>query len=414
MTTPLFRTIQPDAQNMPGLLHLRSPGWATLTAFLAASVILAAVFIASMPYARRQPAIGLVVPEGGAVRVTAPQPGTLLELFVADGALVEAGTALFSLGYGRSLQDGGSLQASLRQALDRQEALLQEQIASEAIRVGHERSGLDSRLAGLEAERQNLDGQRALLEQRVRVAADRFQSVAELRRRGLITETDFRAREDAWLTRRQDLAAAEQRLDAIAHGARQVALQLAQLPADSLDRIARLRGAVAELQQQKAQAAAQGGAVVRAPVAGRVTALQAAIGQQLDPAKPLMSLVPAEAAMHAELFVPPRAIGFVRPGQAVRLTYDAFPLQRFGAHGGVIDSVSATMLTPEEVTGPLRPQGPAYRVSVRLDRQHVTAGLREMPLQPDMTLRADIVLERRTVLDWALEPLSALLVRMRS
>jgi|UPI00055EFFD7 membrane fusion protein len=411
MTTTLFRTIHPDAQAIPGLLDLRSLPLATLTAFLAGSVIIAIVLIGSMPYARKQPATGLVVPDLGIVRVTAPQSGTLSELFVTDGTLVEAGAALFSIGYG---QDGGSLQGNLSRALDRQEVLLQEQIAGEAIRVDHEQGSLDSRIAALEAERNSLEGQRDLLEQRVRVASEQFQSGDHLRQRSLITDTDLRVREDAWLVRRQDLGALEQRRDAIVHEERQIALQRAQLPADSRDRIARLSGAVEALRQQKAEVAARGGAVVRAPVAGRVSALQAAVGQLIDPTKPLMSLVPTKTIMHAELFVPPQAIGFLRTGQPVRLTYDAFPFQRFGAQGGIIDRISETMLSPEEVAGPVRSQEPAYLVTVRLDSQRVVEGDHEEMLRPDMTLRAEIILERHTVLDWMLEPLRNMIARTRS
>uniref|UniRef100_UPI003100B1D3 HlyD family efflux transporter periplasmic adaptor subunit n=1 Tax=Neorhizobium sp. EC2-8 TaxID=3129230 RepID=UPI003100B1D3 len=414
MTATLFRTIHPDNQAIPGLLDLRSPSLAVLTAFLVGSVLLATVFVGAMPYSRRQPAIGLVVPDAGTVRVMSPQSATLRALFVADGALVEAGTPLFSLSYVASLQDGGSLEGSLSRSLEQQEALLQEQIASEGIRVDHERSGFDSRIAALTAEREGLHSQRALLEQRVRVASDQFQSGESLRQRSLITDTDLRAREDALLTRRQELTTVQQRLDSIVHEEQQIALQRAQLPADSRDRIARLDGAVAALQQQKAEAAARSGAIVRAPVAGRVTALQAIVGQQVDPAKPLMSLVPAEVTMHAELFVSPQAIGFLHPAQPVRLTYDAFPFQRFGAQAGVVERISETMLAPEEIAGPVRPQGPAYLVTVRLDSQRVSEGAREQMLRPDMTLRAEIILERHTVLDWMLEPLRALIGRTYS
>ncbi|MBY3384009.1 HlyD family efflux transporter periplasmic adaptor subunit [Rhizobium laguerreae] len=411
MTATLFRTIQPDNQAIPGLLDLRSPALAVLTAFLVGSVLLATVFVGAMPYSRRQPAIGLVVSDAGTVRVMPPQPATLQALFVADGALVEAGEPLFSVSYTTSLQDGGTLQGSLSRSLDRQQALLLEQIAGESIRVDHERSGFDNRIAALEAERESLHSQRALLEQRVRVASDQFQSGDSLRQRGLTTDTDLRAREDALLARQQELTTVQQRLDSNSHEERQVALLRAQLPADSRDRIARLDGTVAALQQQKAEAAARDGAIVRSPVKGRVTALQATVGQQVDPNKPLMSLVPNEVTMHAELFVSPQEIGFLRPAQSVRLTYDAFPFQRFGAQAGVVERISETMLAPEEVSGPVRPQGPAYLVTVRLDKQHVAEGGREQMLWPDMTLRAEIILERRTVLDWILEPLRTIMGR---
>ena len=121
MATPLFRTIQTDAQRLTGLVDPRAPGWAALTAFLLLSTAAAAGFVATAPYARRQTAIGLVAPQAGTVRVSAPRPGIMAEIFVVDGALVAAGDALFSVDYRRALQAGDTLEASTQRALERQE-----------------------------------------------------------------------------------------------------------------------------------------------------------------------------------------------------------------------------------------------------------------------------------------------------
>jgi len=55
---------------------------------------------------------------------------------------------------------------------------------------------------------------------------------------------------------------------------------------------------------------------------------------------------------------------------------------------------------------------PAYRIKVALERQTISAFGREVPLQPDMTLRADIILERRSIIEWLLEPLLGARQRM--
>ena len=49
--------------------------------------------------------------------------------------------------------------------------------------------------------------------------------------------------------------------------------------------------------------------------------------------------------------------------------------------------------------------GPAYRAIVELERPDIEAYGRRVPLQPDMLLRADIILERRTLVEWILDPL---------
>ena len=110
--------------------------------------------------------------------------------------------------------------------------------------------------------------------------------------------------------------------------------------------------------------------------------------------------------------MPSRAIGFVKPGQRVKLMIDAFPFQHFGTQQGVIDTVSQTVLAPNEILGAVALKEPAYRVTVRLDRQTVAAYGQAIPLQPDMSLQADITLEQRSLIAWLLNPLISARGRM--
>jgi membrane fusion protein len=94
----------------------------------------------------------------------------------------------------------------------------------------------------------------------------------------------------------------------------------------------------------------------------------------------------------------------VRPGQQVRILYDAFPYQKFGTYRGSVTKVSHTMLTGNETTGPITLKEPAYRVTVAPERPDIDAYGRKMPLQPDMLLKADVVLEQRSLMKWLLGP----------
>ena len=48
-----------------------------------------------------------------------------------------------------------------------------------------------------------------------------------------------------------------------------------------------------------------------------------------------------------------RAAGFVKPGQQVRILYDAFPYQNFGTYRGTIVNVSRTIVTGQNSGGPI-------------------------------------------------------------
>ena len=114
----------------------------------------------------------------------------------------------------------------------------------------------------------------------------------------------------------------------------------------------------------------------------------------------------------AELFIPSHAIGFMEKGQEVKLLYDAFPYQFFGSHHATIVKVTETILSPNEIIAPFVVREPVYRVIAEIAKETINARGKEIALQSGMTLKANVVLERRSLLDWMMEPLRA--VRERS
>jgi membrane fusion protein len=51
---------------------------------------------------------------------------------------------------------------------------------------------------------------------------------------------------------------------------------------------------------------------------------------------------------------------------------------------------------------------PLYRIKARLDSQSIAAYGRFEPLQPGMQIEADILLDRRRLIEWIFEPLLGL------
>ena len=121
--------------------------------------------------------------------------------------------------------------------------------------------------------------------------------------------------------------------------------------------------------------------------------------------QPLVSLLPTDTSLRAELFVPSRSIGFITTGQAVAMRYQAFPYQRFGSYTGRVAEISRTLILPGETIVPFALPEPAYRVIVELDGQAVRAYGRQYPLQSGMQLDANIELDRRRLYQWVLDPL---------
>jgi len=130
---------------------------------------------------------------------------------------------------------------------------------------------------------------------------------------------------------------------------------------------------------------------------------------------PLLSIVPAGSKLAAELFSPSRAIGFVRPGQEVLLRYAAFPYQKFGTYRGKVAVISRSAVSPSELSPQLAgltslfgANEPVYRIKVTPASQTAIAHGEPVPLQPGMQLEADVLIERRRLIEWVLDPLFTL------
>jgi membrane fusion protein len=125
-------------------------------------------------------------------------------------------------------------------------------------------------------------------------------------------------------------------------------------------------------------------------------------------------LVPEEASglpdgrLRAELFIPMRVMGFVEVGQPVRLHFDAFPSRRFGTVVGEVVELGEVVQRPTELSPPVMREEFPYRVSVRLAEQEISVFGKRVPLRSGMLLEAELILERRSLLGWLLEPLDAL------
>jgi membrane fusion protein len=191
--------------------------------------------------------------------------------------------------------------------------------------------------------------------------------------------------------------------------------ELEELPLRGPIQIAEIDRSIAAVEQEIAEAEARRRIVVTAPQGGTVTALQAEPGSSVSPSVPLLSVIPGGSELEAQLFSPSRAVGFLRPGQTVRLRYQPFPYQKFGFYDGVVAKVSVAALNPAELpqehaglTSLYGTGEPVYRITVSLARQTVTVYGEPVPLQPGMQLEADVMLETRRLIEWVFEPLFTL------
>jgi len=372
------------------------------------AAILMFLFIAQ--YSRKETAVGYVTPAAGTAKIFAPQRGTIRQVLVDEGEHVIEGQSLLAVETSQIAADGIDVNANMLETLAAQKNLLAKNIEAEKERAGSERDRLSALARGLRTQIEESEGQIRIQSERLKVAQADLAAAEQLRAKGILTEVEFRRRQLMMLEQKQALAALNQQLAAGRNQLTETEYSLRQLPTTMAQKIQLLQNDLSATEQRIAEINGKRSYVLRAPTAGRVSTLQATVGQTADPQRLQLEIIPENAVLQADLFVPARAIGFIEPGQLVRILYEAFPYQHFGTYGGRVIKVSQTLLAGSEAMGPIALKEPAYRVTASLDRSDLEVAGRKIALQPDLLLKADIILEKRSLISWLMSPITG--VRM--
>jgi membrane fusion protein len=388
------------------------PTWIfTLLAVAAAAALIAFALLGS--YTRRERVEGFLAVDGGAARILAPEIGTLSELMVKEGDEVKAGATLARVSLERSMASG----ASATELVQREMAHRATALNTEKLRVqqlaDQQREQLQGRGADLRKEIQQLEVQIRVQQSRVASAGEDLKRTQELIKAGFVSETALTQKRADELDQQSKLEALKRDRAAMERDLRSTSTELPTIATRASQQIDLLDRQISELKQNMVQEETKRELVIRAPMDGVITNIAAAQGESLHTDTPIALLLPKGSRLQAQLLVPTRAIGFVRPGNDVVLRYEAFPYQRFGQHHGKVETISQTVWSAGEKVGAMTSKEPVYRIDVKLDEYAVSAGGQSYPLKPGMQVNADILLERRTIFEWVFEPVLQFRERMR-
>ena len=381
-----------------------------MLALLAATAACSIILLFTLGhYTRRESVSGQLVPVTGLITLTSIGNGSVTRVWVHDGQFVKQGDPLVEISSAQDSVALGDTAAFVARALSDQRARLKSDLSVQAAVTTQQADLLRDKIRSLgdqmaqaesqlQIEREQEHAQQALLE-RIRPLAEKgYVSALQMQQqKSLVLDAAERIKTltRQWLDLQQQLASARQ--------------QLAQLPLDATTRRNDTERQLAALGQVEAQNEMQRATLLNAPCAGVISTVLSKPGQMISAAQPVASLVPEGSLLQAQLLVPSRAIGFIEQGSRVVLRYQAFPYQKFGQQYGRVADISRSALSPSELET-LVGQKPAsneplYRVQVALDHQSVLAYGKAEPLKPGMAVDADVLMERRRLIEWVFEPL---------
>jgi membrane fusion protein, hemolysin D len=146
---------------------------------------------------------------------------------------------------------------------------------------------------------------------------------------------------------------------------------------------------------------------LRAPQAGVVKELATTtLGAVVQPGTVLVSLVPENEPLWAEVLIENKDIGFVAAEQRVRVKLLAYQFQKYGMLDGVVKTVSADSSMPTELAPQKggQPNAQVFKALVELGDQRLWANGLALPLAAGMQVSAEIKQDKRTVLEYLLSP----------
>lgn len=380
----------------------------TLVGVVAALAV--ALFLAFGTYTRRSTVVGQLVPSRGLATVLAPATGVVSHLDASEGQRIAAGQLVAVVSVPRATVSDGDTVAALEQHLEQRQHGLRSALAAQRQLFSVQSGGLGAQLANAQRELAQVEAEIATRKEQTRIANETLERLRQLQDGKYVSLLQIKQQESAAL----EQVSAMQALQRQAINTRKTLVQIQQaireLPGQREATEANFQRDLATLQQEQVETEARGALAISAPVSGVIATQTVKLGQAVQAGQPLLSILPGDGALEAELLVPSRAIGFVEPGDAVLLRYQAFPYQKFGHQVGHVARISRSALSAPEL-GALRgaqSDEPLYRVTVALARQSVVAYGRPEALKPGMLLDADILGERRRLLEWIFEPLYSL------
>jgi len=141
---------------------------------------------------------------------------------------------------------------------------------------------------------------------------------------------------------------------------------------------------------------------IYAPVDGKVLKINPQRGSVLSPASLVLSLVPAGVKLIAELKILNHDIGHINLGDPVKLKFDSYDFSRYGILKGSLLEISPFTLKKDQ--DPSQQKG-YYRGIVEMLQNHLGDHEHKNLIVPGMTLQAEIVTGKKTVMEYLLKPI---------
>lgn len=377
---------------------------------------------------------GRLVPRNYSRVLQPAEAGIVREVLVRDGEEVKAGQVLMRMDATTASADMGTLKADaalkalglrridaelrgqplLIDVRDPPELAVQVLAQYRARRqsyldaLAQEQATLERAQHDLMAARQQL----AKLQATVPLYQQSANSYEKLVKEGFVSELGANDKLRERIEKEQELKTQEANLGSMTSAVEQSRKKLAQIKSGYESQLLNERVELQSQQQRtdgelQKQVYKSGLLALMATEAGTVKDMATySPGAVVQPGAALLNLVPKNEPLYAEVAIHNEDVGFVAPGQSVKVKLQAYPFQKYGMLEGTVELISADSSANDPQKATAMGQSPqSYKALVKLASQELRASNGEvLKLTPGMVVQAEIHQGQRTVLEYLLSP----------
>jgi membrane fusion protein len=277
---PLFRPEVMQAQSSQWLGSIRIGRSLSFSLVTGVALLMAAALVSFAIWGeatRKVSLPGVLVPEGGLIDLSSPQPATVAEVLIKEGDTVEAGQPLIRLRADRLLA-GGELGRLQQAAVEQRRTSLQSELRLLDQQYQQRASALQDRQRSLMLDAASLQGELEASQQRVQLGAQTEARFRDLATSGFVSVLQAQQRKEELLDLQQRERNARRNLEATEREVASVRAELDAMRPQLQAQRSQLERQLAQLQQEGQELDSRSGWTLAAPQAGLVSALNVQTG----------------------------------------------------------------------------------------------------------------------------------------
>jgi membrane fusion protein len=379
-----------------------------LSSILFVIFLIVVIYLSQCGYSRKETVKGYLSPSKGVVKVVSGRKGVLIKLLVKDGSYIEKGQPIAKIQDSQGITKGVEVSLAFKRELKKQLKALDQELITQNSIFKKEKKRTTAELSQLEESYKAIQKVKTTSLLRLQLKKQQYDKNQTLQQKGYLSTTQLAVIQGEYLEVLESVERLDKELTSVKVQINAIKSTIDALPDQQTLKVTTLHRQISQIQTQLIERDNEYESIITAPESGTVTAIQPFEGAHLNAETLILSIIPNDSPLQIELLLPSRSAGFTQVGDEVKIRFDAFPYQKFGLVKGNVINIDQALVLPSEAIFPIKITEPMYRVKASLTTQSIMAYGKSFPLKTGMIAEADIIQEKRSLMEWLLDPIYAI------